>query len=306
MLGIVYILAILIKLGKNKETGSWFIIVGALALLLSSANDVIFYNIWMNDDGPALLKALIRTGNLSSAGQFIFAFLNSLLLAKYFSDSLEKEEILTAKLTDININLDKIVLHRTEELTNSNEKIEQQKLELENVNRRLQELSLKDSLTELWNRRKYDETINLEWNRCLRYQRPIALILLDIDYFKKYNDYHGHIAGDKCLRRIGHIIRQSFLRSTDMAARYGGEEFIVILPETEKEDAINIADMLRRKIEDLHIPHGQSPVSSYVTVSIGVTYTIPNNDSSSEDLLRAADKALYQAKNGGRNQVKFY
>lgn len=305
MLAIVYILVILMKLGKNKESGSWFIILGALALLLSSANDVIFHNIWMNDDGPALLRALIRTGNLSSVGQFIFAFFNSLLLAKYFSDSLEKEEVLTAKLTDINTNLDKIVLNRTEELTNSNKKIEQQKLELENINRQLHELSLKDPLTKLWNRRKYDETIDLEWNRCLRYQRPIALIFLDIDYFKKYNDFYGHIAGDKCLTKIGHAIRQSLLRSADMAARYGGEEFIVILPETEIEEAMKIADMLRRKIEGLHIPHEQSSVSDYVTVSIGVTYTIPNNDTSSEDLFRAADKSLYQAKTGGRNQIQF-
>jgi diguanylate cyclase (GGDEF)-like protein len=259
----------------------------------------------MNDNGSAFLKTLFRTGNLSSVGQFIFAFANSLLLAKKFFDALEQEEIITVKLTEVNTNLDKIVLHRTEELVESNEKIEQQKLELEKVNRQLQKLSLKDPLTKLWNRRKYDETINLEWNRCLRHQRPIALILLDIDYFKGYNDYYGHLAGDECLTKIGQTIKNSLSRSTDMAARYGGEEFIVILPETEKEEAIKIANMLRQKIEALNIPHEKSPVSSYVTVSIGVASTIPNMNSSHDDLFKVADKALYQAKDAGRNHVKF-
>jgi hypothetical protein len=120
---IIYILVVLMKLWINKENGGWFIIIGALALLFSSANDIIFLNIWMNDDGPALLKALIRTGNLSSVGQFIFAFSNSLLLSKKFSDSLEQEEILTAKLTEINCKLDELVLQRTKDLEKSNKKI---------------------------------------------------------------------------------------------------------------------------------------------------------------------------------------
>lgn len=302
---IIYLFGVLIKISTHKEKDSWLIVLGATAFLLSTINDIVFLSIWMNDEGSSFLRALFRTGNLSSVGQFIFAFAISLLLAKKFSDSLEQEEIITVKLTEVNTNLDKIVLQRTQALVESNEKIEQQKLELEKVNRQLQKLSLKDPLTKLWNRRKYDETINLEWNRCLRHQRPIDLILLDIDYFKEYNDNYGHLAGDECLTKIGQTIKNSLSRSTDMAARYGGEEFIVILPETEKEEAIKIADMLRQKIEALHIPHGQSPVSCYVTVSIGVTLTIPNISSSHEDLFIVADKALYQAKADGRNQVKF-
>jgi hypothetical protein len=222
---IIYIFGVLIKISIHKEKDSWLIVLGATAFLLATLNDVIFLSIWKNDNGPMLLKILFRTGNLSSVGQLIFSFANSLLLAKKFSDSLEQKEIIAVKLTEVNSNLDKIVLHRTEALVQSNGKIEQQKLELERVNRQLQELSLKDSLTELWNRRKYDETINLEWNRCLRHQRPIALIFLDIDYFKVYNDYYGHLAGDECLTKIGQTIKNSLSRSTDMAARYGGEEF---------------------------------------------------------------------------------
>lgn len=305
IIAIIYLFGILVKISIHKEKDSWLIILGASAFLLAAINDIVFTNVWMNDNGHVLLRTWFRTGNLSSAGQLIFAFANSLLLAKKFSDSLEQEEIMTAELTEINTNLDKIVLQRTEALVESNERIEEQRLELEKVNRQLQKLSLKDPLTKLWNRRKYDDTINLEWNRCLRHQRPIALILLDIDYFKEYNDYYGHLAGDECLTKIGQTIRDSLSRSADMAARYGGEEFIVILPETEKEEAIKIADMLRQKIEELHIPHAHSTVSSYVTVSIGITSIIPNNNLSHEDLFKFADKALYQAKADGRNQVKF-
>ncbi|NLF43576.1 MAG: diguanylate cyclase, partial [Bacteroidales bacterium] len=302
---IIYVFGALIKIAIHKEKDSWLIIFGASAFLLSTINDIVFLSIWMNDEGPSFLRALFRTGNLSSVGLFIFAFANSLLLAKRFSDSLEQEEIITVKLTEVNTNLDKIVSHRTKALVESNEKIEQQKHELEKVNRQLQKLSLKDHLTQLWNRRKYDETINSEWNRCLRYQRPIALMLLDIDYFKEYNDFYGHLAGDECLTKIGQTIKNSLSRSTDMAARYGGEEFIVLLPDSGKEEAIKIADMLRLKTESMNIPHEKSSVSNYVTVSIGVTSTVPDGNSSYQDLFNVADRALYQAKNAGRNQVNF-
>ena len=305
VIAIIYMFGVLIKISLHKEKDSWFIVLGASTLLLATLNDIIFLSIWMNDYRPAFLKALFRKGDLSSVGQLIFAFASSLLLAKKFSDSMEQKEIITAKLSEMNTNLDKIVLHRTEALVEANEKIEHQKHELEKANRRLKKLSLKDPLTKLWNKRKYDETINSEWNRCLRHQRPISLIIIDIDYFKEYNDYYGHLAGDRCLTRVGQTIKNSLPRPTYMAARYGGEEFIVILPETEKEEAVRIADMLRRKIEALHICHEKSPVCNYLTASIGVASMVPTINSSHEKLFKAADKALYQSKANGRNQVKF-
>jgi diguanylate cyclase (GGDEF)-like protein len=196
-------------------------------------------------------------------------------------------------------------LQRTKALAESTEKIEHQKLELEKVNKELMRLSLKDPLTGVWNRRKYDEAVELEWHRCLRHQRSIALLLLDIDYFKLLNDTYGHITGDESLVKIGGIIKESLTRSTDIAARYGGEEFVVLLTDTGKEEAKKIANMLRQKIETLKIPHKESSVSKYVTVSIGVTSTIPDISSSHEELLKTADIALYQAKSCGRNQVKY-
>jgi diguanylate cyclase (GGDEF)-like protein len=302
---IIYVLGVFVKISIHREKGSWLIILGALALLLTSVNDIIFYSIWMNDSGPLFLKTLVRTSNLSSFGQLIFAITNSLLLAKRFSNSLEQEEVMTAKLTEINSNLDELVLQRTKALEESNKKIEYQKLELEKANQVLHQLSLKDSLTGIWNRRKYDQTIKMEWNRCLRYQRSIALILIDIDYFKEFNDCYGHMAGDECLVKIGETLKNCLIRSTDMAVRYGGEEFVVLLTETGNEEAVKIANMLREKIEELRIPHEKSTVSSYVTVSIGVTSTVPHMNSSRNDLFKAADKALYQAKTAGRNQVIF-
>ncbi len=302
---IIYILVALIKLSVHKEKGKWFIILGCLTLLFSSINDIIFLSIWMNDAGPVFLKALIRTDNLSSLGQLIFAFTNSLLLAKKFSDSLEQEEVLTARLTEINCNLDELVLQRTKDLEKSNQRIEQQKLELEKANQSLRNLSFKDQLTGVWNRRKYDQIVEMEWRRCLRYKRPIALLLVDMDFFKEFNDSYGHIAGDECLVKLGEILKHTLTRSSDMVARYGGDEFVAILPETGKEEAVDIADMLRRKIEALHVPHAHSTVSGYVTVTIGVTSLIPNKNLSYKNLFRFADKALYEAKIDGRNQVKF-
>ena len=305
IIAIAYILIILIKINIREEKVSWLISIGASAFFLTSINDIVFVSTWMNDVGPMFFRSLFRIGNLSSAGMLIFTFANSLLLAKKFSDSLEKEEIAMQKLTEINTNLDKIVLHRTEELVDSNEKIKQQQTELEKVNTKLQELSTVDPLTKLWNRRKFDEFIYVEWERCLKHQYPIAVLFIDIDFFKGYNDYYGHLAGDECLTKIGQTIRGSLSSFTDMVARYGGEEFIVLLPEKEKEEAISIANGLRKRIEDLQIPHKQSSVSSFVTVSIGVTYTTPNDNQESEDFFKAADIALYQAKAVGRNQVKF-
>lgn len=305
LFAIVYISVALMRLWVHKEKGCWFIIIGAFALLLSSANDILFLNIWVNDSGSTFFKALIRTGSLSSVGQFIFAFTNSLLLSKKFSDSLEQEEILTAKLIEINCNLDELVLQRTKDLKKSNEKIEQQKLELEKVNQDLKQLSCKDPLTGVWNRRKYDETMGMEWHRCLRYKRSIALILLDIDYFKEFNDTYGHMTGDECLVKVGEVLKNSLSRSSDMAARYGGDEFIVLLPDSGKEEVIKVGTMLRKKIESLNIPHEKSSVSNCVTVSIGAASTIPDNNSIYDDLFKVVDSALYIAKEAGRNQVKY-
>ena len=288
---------------KDKNIG--LIVAGGLALFITSLNDIIFLSIWLNDNGSTLLRSIFRTGNLSSIGQMIFVFTISIVLAKQFSEAMEKEEVMTMQLKEMNLNLDQVVKQRTKALEESKEKIEHQKLELEKTNQALQLLSLKDPLTNLWNRRKFDEIIENEWNRCFRNRKSISVMILDIDLFKGYNDRYGHLAGDECLIQVAKAIANSFKRASDLVARYGGEEFVVIMPECKKDEAIKMALLLCEKIEGLKIPYGDSSLSKYVTVSIGVTSKIPDSNSSPTDLILLADKALYQAKNAGRNQIKF-
>lgn len=226
-------------------------------------------------------------------------------MAQKFSNALDKEEVITAELKEMNVNLDKLVKKRTEALERSRQKIEHQKAELEKTNRVLYLLSLKDPLTGLWNRRHLDETIQLEWGRSLIHREPISLMMVDIDHFKNYNDYYGHKVGDECLIKVAQTIKVSFKRASDLVTRYGGEEFVVIVPKSGKDEIIKMALFLRKNIEELNIPHNCSPTSTCVTVSIGVTSGIPDINCSPKDLFLTADKALYQAKASGRNQVKF-
>ena len=302
---VIYILSTFIKIFLRQEKGIGLIISGALALILTSLNDIIFSSIWLNDYGSPLWRFLFRTGNLSSVGQLVFVFTNSLVLAQNFSNALEQEEVMTAQLKEINQNLDELVIKRTEALKESKEKIESQKLELEKTNKALHLLSLKDPLTGLWNRRHYDDTVIKEWNRCLRYKGAISLMMLDIDYFKAYNDCYGHRAGDECLVKIAQTLKDFLRRSSDLVARYGGEEFVVIMPDLGRDEAIKMAILLCKTIEGLNIPHKCSAVSPWVTASIGVTSMAPDIDCSPKELFLAVDKALYQAKAAGRNQVIF-
>lgn len=302
---IAYITMVLAKKLYRKEKGMGLIVGGALALIITSLNDIIFLSIWMNDQGSSFLRAFIKTGNLSSVGQLIFVLAQSLALAQKFSDAFVKEEVTTAQLKEVNLNLDALVKKRTEALEKSRQRIEHQKAELEKKNDILHLLSLKDPLTDLWNRRHFDETMQLEWGRALRFERPISLLLIDIDHFKKYNDCYGHKAGDECLMKVTQIIKKSFKRTSDLVARYGGEEFVVIMSETGKDDAMNMAHLLQKSVEELKIPHEVSPVNTCVTVSIGVTSAIPNIKFTSKDLFLTVDTALYQAKANGRNQVAF-
>ncbi|PKM74729.1 MAG: diguanylate cyclase [Firmicutes bacterium HGW-Firmicutes-17] len=302
---IIYLAIQLVTIARYRENSSWFISLGGLALILTSIIDVVSLSIWIDDSWPPLLRMIFQGDANSSTGQLIFAVLYSFQLAKNFSESLEYRTVMGEKLTEINDHLDDLVAQRTRELTTANQKVEQQNFELEQINHELQRLSLRDPLTELWNRRKYDETIGLEWQRCLRQQRPISLLFIDVDYFKNYNDLYGHVAGDATLIKIGDSLRTALSRPTDMVVRYGGEEFIVLLSETEKNEAILNANRLLQKIEALAIPHEGSVIKSCLTISIGVTTLLPCQHSRHQELVRIADKALYLAKSNGRNQVVY-
>ncbi|MCU0548010.1 MAG: PleD family two-component system response regulator [Leptolyngbya sp. Prado105] len=174
--------------------------------------------------------------------------------------------------------------------------------QLETANHELQRLAAIDGLTQVANRRRFDEYMQQEWQRMLREQLPLSLILCDIDCFKLFNDTYGHQAGDDCLRQVAQVIQNSAKRAIDLPARYGGEEFAVILPNTDQEGAILVAQDIQSGVKQLGISHAASKVCDTVTVSLGVSNTIPSVITSPELLINAADKALYQAKAEGRDR----
>lgn len=167
----------------------------------------------------------------------------------------------------------------------------------------LQRLIKSDGLTGLANRRYFDEYLEIEWNRALRDQNELSLLMIDVDYFKAYNDQHGHVAGDEVLRRVGEALRSSCSRATDLAARYGGEEFGVIMPGTAAGGARLQAEKVRRAVEALGIPHELPTPGSAISVSIGIATLRPIQGQIPLSLVIKADAGLYLAKHGGRNQV---
>jgi two-component system, cell cycle response regulator len=183
--------------------------------------------------------------------------------------------------------------------------IQQAKLyeQLKDANRELHRLASLDGLTQVANRRCFDETLNREWLRLARESKPLSLILLDIDYFKRYNDTYGHQAGDACLQQVTAAVRPVLKRPSDLLARYGGEEFAVILPNTKIAGALFVAEQMQAVVKGLAIPHSQSGIKPYVTLSLGVSSTIPAPNFLPTTLIAAADKALYQAKAAGRDRI---
>lgn len=176
---------------------------------------------------------------------------------------------------------------------------------LDDMNRDLVRLSTVDALTGIANRRRFDDALYKEWRRAMRRQYPITLLMCDIDFFKQYNDAHGHQAGDECIRKVARAIEETLKRPGDLVARYGGEEFAAILPDTGFDGAQMVAESVRSAVAELGIPHGRSSVASRVTLSLGAATIAPPRGApaSGEPLVEAADKALYAAKSAGRNRV---
>jgi len=175
-------------------------------------------------------------------------------------------------------------------------------LELNVANKELQRLSTTDGLTGIANRRFFDQLSVREWRRCERMNKPMALVMVDVDHFKKFNDTYGHQAGDECLKSVAAQVARAAPRATDLAARYGGEEFVLVLGQTTIDGAKWVANNIRQHVADLMIPHLASNIGT-VSVSCGVASLMPMEGISFEDLLKTADEALYKAKEQGRNTV---
>ena len=201
----------------------------------------------------------------------------------------------------------------TEEFNEMASKIDQHNVQLEDrvnerthdlaeANSKLKALSLTDGLTGIANRRHFDETLLGELHRAVRSQTPLALMMVDVDFFKDYNDCYGHQEGDSCLRRVSSALQLHSRRSSDLVARYGGEEFVLVAADTDAETALALAETIRKSIEAMQLPHERSPLGC-VTISVGVAVMVPDEGLTPEMLGRMADKAMYRAKGQGRNQV---
>jgi diguanylate cyclase (GGDEF)-like protein len=169
----------------------------------------------------------------------------------------------------------------------------------------LSQMSFIDGLTQISNRRAFDEYLDREWKRAIRKKSSISMLLMDIDYFKNYNDNYGHIAGDDCLRKIACELLNIHRRPGDMFSRYGGEEFASILTDTDLDGAKHMASKMLKRISELKIPHEFSPVTDHVTISIGVANFHPDQGMTHDQLIQNADRLLYQAKDHGRNRMEY-
>ena len=173
-------------------------------------------------------------------------------------------------------------------------------LKLKSYQDLLKKQSTLDGLTGLPNRRAFDELLAQEWRRGARLGSPLSLIILDIDHFKQYNDFYGHLAGDECLRQVAKQLAKVG-RAIDFVGRYGGEEFVCVLPHTDAQGAERVAERLQNSVNEINIPHEHSSAAKHITISLGVSSVTPDNSVAPETLLAKADELLYEAKDGGRN-----
>ncbi|MGC1550047.1 MAG: sensor domain-containing diguanylate cyclase [Rhodanobacter sp.] len=171
------------------------------------------------------------------------------------------------------------------------------------MQRELEELSFKDGLTGVANRRRFDFILNMEWNNALHGKKPLSLVMFDIDYFKQYNDHYGHLQGDHCLKRVAQVLSLVTTRAHGFLARFGGEEFVLVLPETNESSAMAVAERCRELLTKEQIPHARSEISTVLTVSLGVATMIPSHDDEPLSFVETVDRRLYQAKQRGRNGI---
>lgn len=231
--------------------------------------------------------------------------LTPILMITSLDDNESVDRAFSAGATDYitkPINLS-ILRQRVKNLIRQSQLIKNQLNELQQANQNLKLLANLDSLTQLSNRRGFDDYIQKEWERMQRIKAPLSLIMCDVDFFKSYNDRYLHPNGDKCLIKVAMAMRNTVRRSGDLVARYGGEEFAIVLPNTNALGATSVAENVRTAIKNLQIAHEASSVCPYVTISVGVSTIIPNQSNDFQALIHAADRALYQSKSQGRDRV---
>ncbi|MBN2866228.1 MAG: GGDEF domain-containing protein [Thiotrichales bacterium] len=176
--------------------------------------------------------------------------------------------------------------------------------QIKQLNKKLEALSFQDGLTGVFNRRKLDQDLSIEWNRAIRQRMPLTLIMIDIDFFKQYNDFYGHIKGDEALKQVAQALSHMTQRASEITCRYGGEEFVLLLPDTNQSQAQQIAQKILEAVQNLNIAHQKSTVSEVLTISVGSCTFVPTQAMQSSELFQCADQQLYLAKQSGRNQYQ--
>ena len=234
----------------------------------------------------------VQLGAVAEAVLFAFALADRMNTHRRAFENAQAKALELQK--EANERLEASVSERTRELQAAME-------ELANANHRLQTLSMQDGLTGIRNRRYFDEKLEREWHRSLRNQDSLALLLIDIDFFKAFNDQYGHLVGDECLKSVAQVIERSLTRPSDSASRYGGEEFAVILPETNIDGAVHVAENIRQAVEQMGVQVDNATL--HVTASIGAAALIPQSHQEQQALIAIADESLYMAKSAGRNRT---
>jgi len=274
-----YTLVVLIRAAVRRSDLAMIFLAGTLILIVAVGNDLFFG------------LRLIHTSFIAPTGLLLFLFFQAVLLSKRFSESFASVKRLSAELNALNLSLEEEVGKRTRELMKANEDI--------------RHLSIMDQLTDCYNRRYINMQLAREIAKVERYGHPLSVILMDLDHFKRVNDAHGHLAGDKVLAKIADLIKGMIREKVDWVARYGGEEFLVVLPETDLKGAETLAERLRVIIRKAKTRWEGKTIA--ITSSFGVT-GITREDLKDEvtmdSLLQTADIRLYQAKDEGRNRVR--
>ncbi len=279
------------SLSRHRE-GAGLFLIGLAAIALTGTHDVLVSIFRSLPTSHWLVTSIY----LQPFGLFVFILSQATLLAIRSSGAFVDLEKASAELRVAHAKLD---AHARE----LEDRVASRTAELEEANRQLARLAEIDGLTQVGNRRFFEEELRRAWFDHLRSAAPLSLVLVDVDHFKAYNDRYGHTAGDETLRRVAQAITQSIRRPGDSVARYGGEELVALLPKTDQKGALHLAEEIRHRVETEAIAHEASGVAPVVTVSIGVATVTPESDHQQSELFESADRALYQAKQQGRNRV---
>jgi diguanylate cyclase (GGDEF)-like protein len=279
----IILVALIRQHQKTAGRGQYLLMVGFLLLVI-----VIGYRVVEAIGGRVEILSPLVTGPIQAA-TLLASIVTLMLLASGMT-------LMNQERAEHELMLNREVLRQ------QNLALQASAEELEAVNQQLAELAITDGLTGLANRRRFDEVFAAECARARRNGQPLAILMIDLDWFKSYNDHYGHQAGDVCLTRVAGALKSGTRRPSDLVARYGGEEFTVVTADTDGDKATTLAQALCRAVAALEIPHADSSHGK-VTISIGFAADVPDRDNGGEALIRRADTALYQAKDAGRNRV---